>query len=105
MLSESVRPVLLLEIDCLVPQPVGLRADRLLASELRLPRSEIRRLVKAAQVLTIPAGVDLRRPLRDGMRLTIDASSISEEAMLIGPRASRPAHDHDADLEVRGPMT
>jgi hypothetical protein len=107
VLSEGVQPVLRLEIECRVPQRIGLRADRLLASELRLSRSAIQRLVKAAQILTVPAGVDLRRPLRDGLRLIVDASAIPEELMLIGPRASRPAHDHDhdADLEVRGPKT
>jgi hypothetical protein len=48
LLSESLRPVLLLEIECLVPQQIGLRADRLLASELRLSRSSFRRLAEAA---------------------------------------------------------
>jgi hypothetical protein len=78
VLSESLRPVLLLEIECRVPRPIGLRADRLLASELRLSRSSIQRLATAAQIHTVPPGVDLRRPLRDGLRLIIGAASLPE---------------------------
>jgi len=81
VLSESLRPVLLLEIECLVPRRIGLRADRLLASELRLSRSSIRRLAKAAQIVTVPPGFDLRRPLPDGMRLIIRAASILESSI------------------------
>jgi hypothetical protein len=73
VLSESARPILL-EIECRVPERIGLRADRLLASELRLSRSSIRRLAKAAQIRTVPPGFDLRRSLRDGLRLIIDAA-------------------------------
>jgi len=81
VLSESVRPILLLEIECLVPQPIGLRADRLLASELRLSRSSFQRLAKAAQIHTVPPGFDLRRSLRDGMRLIIGTGSIPESSI------------------------
>ena len=80
VLAESLRPVSLLEIECRVPRPIGLRADRLLASELRLSRSSIRRLAEAAQILSSP-GVDLRRPLRDGMRLIIGAASLPERSI------------------------
>ena len=81
VLSESLRPVLLLEIECLVPRQIGLRADRLLASELRLSRSSIQRLAEAAQITTVPAGFDLRRSLRDGVRLIISAASIPESSV------------------------
>jgi hypothetical protein len=81
VLSESLRPVLLLEIECLVPRQIGLRADRLLASELRLSRSSIQTLTKAAQIRTVPPGFDLRRRLRDGMRLIIGAVSIPESSI------------------------
>jgi hypothetical protein len=77
VLSQSLRPVLSLEIECRVSQPIGLRADRLLASELRLSRSSIRRL----PILTASTEVDLRRPLRDGMRLIIDAASLPESSI------------------------
>lgn len=75
-LSKSLPPILRLEIECLVPRPIRLRADRLLASELRLSRSAIQRLVKTAQIFTAPSGFDLRRPPRDGLRLIIDAASL-----------------------------
>jgi hypothetical protein len=82
VLSESVRPVplpaLLLEIECRVPRPIGLRADRLLASELRLSRSSIRRLARTAQIRTVPPGFDLRRSPRDGLRLIIDGASLPD---------------------------
>ena len=93
VLSQSLRPVLL-EIECLVPRQIGLRADRLLASELRLSRSSIQRLAKAAQILTVPTGFDFRRPLRDGMRLIIGATSIPENSIghAAGPNSlPRPA--------------
>jgi len=90
VLSESLRPVLLLDIECLVPRKIGLRADRLLASELRLSRSSIQRLAKAAQI-RVPPGFDLRRPLRDGMRLIIGAASIPESSIdhAAGPSSLR----------------
>ena len=78
VVSESVGPVLLLEIDCRVSEQIALRIDRLLASELQLSRSCIQRLGKAAQIITVPQGSCPRRSLRDGMRLIIDASSIPE---------------------------
>lgn len=77
VIAESLRPVSRLEIECRVPRPIGLRADRLLASELRLSRSSIRGLA----ILTAPPGVDLRRPLRNGMRLTIGAASLPESSI------------------------
>lgn len=76
VLSESLRPVVLLEIECRVPRPIGLRADRLLASELGVSRSAIQRLAKTARLHTVPPGVDLRRPLRDGLRLIVDTASL-----------------------------
>lgn len=72
----SALPVVRLEIECHVPHPIALRTDRLLASELSLSRSAIQKMAKAAQIQTVPEGVDLRRPPRDGLRLTIDAASI-----------------------------
>ncbi|MGE0579824.1 DUF1062 domain-containing protein [Reyranella sp.] len=77
-LSESSGPVQVLEIECRVPRPIGLRADRLLASELQVSRSCIRSLEKAARLRTVSPGSGLRRSLRDGMRLIIDASFLPE---------------------------
>lgn len=78
VLSREPRPALWLEIECLVPWQIGLRADRLLASELRVSRSCIQRLEKATQIRTVPRGATLRRSLRDGTRLIIDASSMPD---------------------------
>jgi hypothetical protein len=60
-----------LEILCSVPEPVGLRLDRLLASELRLSRSRIRRLAESGDLVVFPSASSLRRPVRDGMRLVL----------------------------------
>ena len=74
-------PVTRLEIECHLPHPIGLRADRLLASELSLSRSAIQKRATAAMIRTVPEGVDLRRPLRDGMRVIVDAASFPESAI------------------------
>jgi hypothetical protein len=87
VLAASVRPVLLLEIECVMPRQIGVRADRLLASELRLTRSAIQRLAKAAEIRTVPPGFDLRRALRDGVRLIIGAASIPASSI---EHAARP---------------
>lgn len=79
--ASGVGPVQRLDIECHVPHPIALRTDRLLASELRLSRSAIQKMAKAAQIRTMPEGVDLRRPLRDGLRLIIDAVSIPENSI------------------------
>ena len=81
MLSESVRPVLRLEIECRVLRQTGLRTDRLLANELRLSRSSIRKLAKAGRLLMVPPAFDLRRSPRDGLRLIIDATSLPESSL------------------------
>jgi hypothetical protein len=71
VLSESTLPTRQLEILCRVPEPVGLRLDRLLANELRLSRSRIRELATAGALAVFPSGSRLRRPVRDGMRLVL----------------------------------
>ena len=78
VLSERPQPVLLLEIECRLPRQIGLRADRLLATELQMSRSCLQRLEKAAQIRAVSPGVSLRRSLRDGMRLIIDVPSLPE---------------------------
>jgi hypothetical protein len=91
VLSGFPRPVLSLEIEFRVPQPIGLRADRLLASELQVSRSLLQRLEKAARIIEVPPGSSLRRPLRDGMRVTIDASALPDGSIDLasGPSDSR----------------
>ncbi|MBI2738735.1 MAG: DUF1062 domain-containing protein [Rhodospirillales bacterium] len=71
VLSERTAPTRRLEILCSVPEPVGLRVDRLLARELRLPRSRIHGLAEAGDLVVFPQGSHLRRTVRDGMRLVL----------------------------------
>lgn len=71
VLSESTEPARQLEILCSVPEPVGLRVDRLLANELQLSRSRVHGLAKAGDLVAFPQGSHLRRPVRDGMRLVL----------------------------------
>ena len=68
---KSVMPARRLEILCSVPEPVGLRVDRLLANELRLSRSRIQRLAEAGDLVVFPSVSSLHRPVRDGMRLVL----------------------------------
>jgi len=69
--SKSTMPARRLEILCSVPEPVGLRVDRLIANELRLSRSRIQRLAEAGDLVVFPSVSSLRRPVRDGMRLVL----------------------------------
>lgn len=72
VLSGSTTLARQMEILCSVPEPVGLRVDRLLANELQLPRSRIQSWAKAGDLVAFPAGSHLRRTVRDGMRLVIN---------------------------------
>jgi hypothetical protein len=76
VLSESIMPARRLEIRCAVPEPTGLRVDRLLARELRLSRSSIQRLERSGELVVFPEGSRLRRAVRDGMRLIIGLSAV-----------------------------
>ena len=82
LLSQSARP-LRLEIACLVADPIRLRIDRLLASELQLPRSVVQRLERSARIRTLPPGLALRQPVRDGMRLILDVSAIPDRSLVL----------------------
>ena len=77
VLSEGATPARRLEILCSVPEPVGLRVDRLLATELHLSRSRIQQLAKTGDLVAFPQGSSLRRPVRDGMRLAINLAGHS----------------------------
>jgi len=70
VVSESTRPACQLEIACVVPEPTGLRVDRLLSTELGLSRSRIQSLQDAGYLAACPGG--LRRPLRNGLHVRID---------------------------------
>jgi hypothetical protein len=83
VLSESIMPVRRLEILCTVPEPTALRVDRLLASELRLSRSRIQSLEKSGDLRLIDRSAQaMRKPVCDGLRLTIDLSSLSDRCRI-----------------------
>lgn len=70
--SANPAAVQRLAVLCIVPVPLALRIDRLLATELRLTRSRVHGLAAAGAVTISPGGPRaLRRPVRDGMCLTI----------------------------------
>jgi len=77
VLSQGTTPTRQLEILCSVPEPVGLRVDRLLANELHLSRSRIQQLAKTGDLVAFPQGPNLRRPVRDGMRLVLNLAGHS----------------------------
>ena len=72
----SARPADRLEIVCVVPEATGLRVDRLLSTELGLPRSRIRNMQKAGHLAACPDG--LRRPLRNGLQVRIDLRGVHD---------------------------
>jgi hypothetical protein len=73
VLSETILPVQRMEILCTVPEPTGLRLDRLLASELHLSRSRLQDLAHTGGLIVVDEGPRaLRKPVRDGLRIRID---------------------------------
>lgn len=65
-------------IALVLPFPVGLRLDRLLACELGLSRSHLERLFAAGEIAVDPARKDaLKRDIRNGTVVTLD---LREEA-------------------------
>jgi hypothetical protein len=74
VMSEGARPAGRLEIACVVPETTGMRVDRLLSTELRLSRSRIHSMQNAGHLATWPGG--LRRPLRCGLRVTIELRGV-----------------------------
>lgn len=76
IVSESTRPARRLEIVCVVPETTGLRVDRLLSTELRLSRSRIQSMQNAGHLAVCPYG--LRRPLRNGLEVTIELRGVRD---------------------------
>jgi hypothetical protein len=70
MVSWTAVPPCRLEIACVVAEPIGLRVDRFLSTELRLSRSRIQNMQDAGHLAACPGG--LRRPLRHGLCVRID---------------------------------
>ena len=91
VMSGSARAASRLEIVCVVPEPTGLRVDRLLSRELRLSRSRIRSLQEAGHLAACPDG--LRRPLRGGLLVGIDLRGVPD-----GDRIARAATGIDAGI-------
>jgi hypothetical protein len=81
MLSQCALPPRRLEILCSVPEETGLRVDRLLGNELHLPRSRIQRLEESGGLIVFPKGSRLRRPVRDGMQVVINLSSLGDSGI------------------------
>jgi hypothetical protein len=76
VLTETSLPVQRMEILCVVPEPTGLRLDRLLASELHLPRSRLQDLAMMGGLIVVDEGPRaLRKPVRDGLRIRIDLAA------------------------------
>jgi len=72
VLSGSAGPPRELQVLCVVPCPVAVRLDRLLADELRLSRSRIQALADFGGLAVSPSASHvLRKPVRDGMKLRI----------------------------------
>ena len=71
--SQTIPPVRWMEILCSVPEPTGLRLDRLLVSELHLSRGRLRDLAKTGYLIVVDGGPRaLRKPVRDGQRVRLD---------------------------------
>lgn len=72
VLSETLLPARWMEILCIVPDPTGLRLDRLLASELHLSRSRLQHFAATGCLIVGEGPRALRKPVRDGLRVRID---------------------------------
>jgi hypothetical protein len=85
MLSVGQEPLARREISLAVPVPTSLRADRLLAGELGVSRPRVRGW-QAKGCLTLSPHVArmLRRPVRDGMCVSIDISAEGDDVDVQG---------------------
>ncbi|WP_370676869.1 DUF1062 domain-containing protein [Pleomorphomonas sp. PLEO] len=71
------------EIALAVPYPVGLRLDRLLASELDLARNRIAALAGAGRLTVIGGGNALNRPPRDGQIIRLDLVGVEDAPAIV----------------------
>ena len=94
LLSRAVNPAPRLAIRLAVPEPIRLRLDRLLATELGLPRPRIKGLCEDKRLAIAPDGARmLRKPLRDGTALSFDLSRENDSAA-ISAAAAGPSPGH-----------
>lgn len=80
-----------IEITLAVPYPIGLRLDRLLATELGLARNRIAALAGEGR-LVVGGGKALRRPPRDGQSVQLDLADAGDGRGIVGA-AARAAND------------
>jgi len=89
ILIEGSEPWLALEIVLSVPTPTSLRLDRLLSMELDASRGHIARLASDKRLCIAPErGHELRRPITDGTKITINLCGASD-GLALGLIASR----------------
>ena len=80
-----------LEIELSISFPASARLDRLLASELRVSRSQLGALHEAGLLKTNSDRNDiLRRRIRDGVRITLDLSDLGDREEVWKPLAAGP---------------
>ncbi|SCM78981.1 conserved hypothetical protein [uncultured Pleomorphomonas sp.] len=71
------------DIALVVPHPVGLRLDRLLAAELGLTRSRIGALAEAGRLDVDGGGNVLKRPPRDGQSIRLDLDDMGDRQAIL----------------------
>jgi hypothetical protein len=78
-----------LEIELSISLPASARLDRLLASELCVSRSRLSAFYQAGLLKTNSDRDDiLRRPIRDGVRITLDLSDLGDREGVWKPLAT-----------------
>ena len=89
ILIEGSKPWSALEIVLSVPTPTSLRLDRLLSTELEASRGYISRLASDKRLSVAPErGHELRRPITDGTKITINLCGTGD-GLALGLTASR----------------
>lgn len=93
LLSEGMRPCRRLALSLAAPEPVGLRLDRLLATELGVARRRIEELGEKGYLEVSPRGLrELRRHVRDRTGVLLDLASEDDGDAIVtaatGGRAS-----------------
>ncbi|MBS1183817.1 MAG: putative cytoplasmic protein [Proteobacteria bacterium] len=71
------------EVAFAVPYPVGLRLDRLLATELGLARSRIAALADAGRLKVAGGASALNRPPRDGQGIRLDLDGVNDRETIV----------------------
>lgn len=103
LLAESVGLPRRLKILCSVPEPVGLRLDRLLGRELGVPRSLLRRLERRGDLVLLPPGSRLGRPVREGACVVVTLPALGEVGPSVAANARIfPTHQDFSDTQVSG---